>query len=102
MGVTLLRIEGFVVLTKIRQSLSQGELPAGTMLEGLVLLIAGAFLLTPGFFTDAIGFICLVPSIRQKIANSVLKKAIVTQHNKKTDARGHGKKVTLEGDYWEN
>jgi UPF0716 protein FxsA len=102
LGVTLLRIQGFLTLTKIRLSLDQGELPAATMLEGLMLLIAGALLLTPGFFTDAIGFICLVPSIRSKIANSVLKRAIVTQHNKRTQAQGHGERVTLEGEFWEH
>lgn len=102
LGVTLLRIQGFLTLSKIRQSLDQGEIPAGTMLEGLMLLIAGALLLTPGFFTDAIGFICLVPSIRSKIANSLLKRAIVTQHNRKADSQGHGERITLEGEYWEH
>ena len=102
LGVTLLRIQGFLILTKIKQSLDRGELPAATMLEGLMLLIAGALLLTPGFFTDAIGFVCLVPSIRGKIANSILKRAIVTQHNRKTTAQGHGEKITLEGEFWEN
>ena len=102
LGVTLLRIQGFITLTKIQQSLDQGELPAATMLEGLMLLIAGALLLTPGFFTDAIGFACLVPSIRSNIANSVLKRTIVKQHNKRTETRGHGERVTLEGEYWED
>ena len=64
-----------------------------------MLLIAGALLLTPGFFTDTIGFICLIPSIRSKIANSILKRAIVTQHNKRAQRRGHGEQVTLEGKY---
>jgi len=50
LGVTLLRIQGLITLTKIRQSLDRGELPAATMLEGLMLLIAGVLLLTPGFF----------------------------------------------------
>ena len=102
LGVTLLRIQGFITLTKIRQSLDSGELPAATMLEGVMLLIAGALLLTPGFFTDAIGFICLVPPIRSKIANSVLKRAIVTQHNKRAQTQGHRERVTLEGEHWEH
>lgn len=102
LGVTLLRIQGFLTLTKIRQSLDQGEIPAATMLEGLMLLIAGALLLTPGFFTDAIGFICLVPSIRSKIANSLLKRVIVTQHNRKAASQGSGERITLEGEYWEH
>ena len=102
LGVTLLRIQGFITLTKIRQSMDQGVLPASTMLEGLMLLIAGALLLTPGFFTDTIGFICLVPSIRSKIANSVLKRAIVIRHNQRNQARGQGERITLEGEFWEH
>ena len=48
------------------------------MLEGAVLLVAGALLLTPGFFTDAIGFVCLVPSLRRAMIRRVLKNAVMT------------------------
>ena len=102
LGVTLLRIQGLMTLTKIRQSLDRGELPATTLLEGLMLLIAGALLLTPGFFTDTIGFVCLVPSIRTYVANSVLKRVVIAQHNRRTDSQGHGERITLEGEFWEN
>lgn len=102
LGVTLLRIQGFLTLANIRQSLDRGELPAAAMLEGLMLLIAGALLLTPGFFTDTVGFVCLIPSFRRKIANSVLKKIIVTQHNRRAGTHGHGERITLEGEFWEH
>jgi len=102
LGVTLLRQQGLITLAKIRQSLDRGELPAATLLEGLMLLIAGALLLTPGFLTDAIGFFCLVPSIRSKIANSALKRAVVSQHNRRTQAQGHGERITLEGEFWDH
>ena len=102
LGVTLLRIQGLMTLTKIRQSLDRGELPAATLLEGLMLLIAGALLLTPGFFTDTIGFVCLVPSIRTYVANSVLKRVVVAQHNRRAGSQGHGERITLEGEFWED
>jgi len=102
LGVTLLRQQGLITLAKIRQSLDRGELPAATLLEGLMLLIAGALLLTPGFLTDAIGFTCLVPSIRSYLANSALKKVVVTQHNRRVRTQSHGKSVTLEGEFWEH
>ena len=102
LGVTLLRIQGLMTLTKIRQSLDRGELPAATLLEGLMLLIAGAHLLTPGFFTDTIGFVCLVPSIRTHVANSVLKRVVVAHHNRRADSQGHGERITLEGEFWED
>ncbi|MGB1447780.1 MAG: FxsA family protein, partial [Arenicellales bacterium] len=48
-----------------RSATEAGELPAITIIEGLALLVAGALLLTPGFFTDAIGFVLLTPPLRQ-------------------------------------
>ena len=101
LGVTLLRIQGFMTLTKIRQNMDRGELPAEAMLEGLMLLIAGALLLTPGFFTDAIGFVCLIPSFRSKLARSVLKKVIIAQQNR-SHTQNPDQQNTLEGEYWEN
>ncbi|MEE8428494.1 MAG: FxsA family protein [Gammaproteobacteria bacterium] len=63
-GMYLLRWQGFSTLQRVRAALAQGQLPAMEMLEGIVLLIAGALLLTPGFFTDTLGFLALVPGLR--------------------------------------
>lgn len=68
LGVWLLRIQGFSTLHRVQQTAAQGGIPAIEMLEGAMLLVAGALLLTPGFFTDAIGFLCLVPPLRKTIA----------------------------------
>lgn len=76
-GVWLLRLQGFATLAKAQASLAKGEVPADTMLEGVMLFIAGALLLTPGFFTDAIGFLFLIPISRQWIARSILKNMVV-------------------------
>ena len=76
-GAYLLRQQGFATLQRARESLERGEVPAGGLLEGAILLVSGALLLTPGFFTDAIGFICLVPNARQAIAAWLLKRATV-------------------------
>lgn len=65
LGAWLLRIQGFATLNRVRSTMAQGGIPAIEMLEGAVLLVSGALLLTPGFFTDAIGFFCLVPSFRR-------------------------------------
>jgi len=61
LGVALLRWQGLVTLTRMQAAMARGELPAVTMIEGVFLLVAGALLLTPGFFTDAIGFALLIP-----------------------------------------
>jgi UPF0716 protein FxsA len=71
-GVTLLRIQGLATLTRGIGRLNRGELPAQEMVEGLLLAVAGALLLTPGFVTDLVGFVLLAPSGRALIAERVL------------------------------
>lgn len=63
-GVNLLRQQGLKTFTKANQRLAQGEMPASEMVEGIVLAIGGALLLTPGLVTDVIGFSCLLPGTR--------------------------------------
>lgn len=66
-GLSLLRYQGFQTLQRARQKMDSGELPAQEMAEGLFLAVGGALLLTPGFITDAIGFFCLIPGLRQGV-----------------------------------
>lgn len=76
-GVALLRIQGLSTLTRGVGRLQGGELPAREMIEGLLLAVAGALLLTPGFVTDGIGFILLTPPLRGAIAERVLARVQV-------------------------
>jgi UPF0716 protein FxsA len=96
LGAVLLRIQGITTLARVQQSLNQGKLPATDLVGGLMLLLAGALLLTPGFFTDAVGFICLIPDIRNRVANSLLQ-SVFRKHIQKHQSSP----VTLEGEYWE-
>ena len=77
-GVWLLRLQGFATLGRAQQSLARGEVPAATMIEAVMLFVAGALLLTPGFFTDTIGFLFLIPVSRQWIANKILQNVLVS------------------------
>ena len=63
-GIALLRHQGFSTLFRAQQKMSEGQIPAQEMVEGIILAIGGALLLTPGFVTDAIGFSCLLPGTR--------------------------------------
>ena len=72
LGAALVRAQGFAVFTRVQMQFARGHLPAMEMLEGLLLFVAGALLLTPGFFTDAVGFAFLVPPLRRKIIRHVL------------------------------
>ena len=72
-GVTLLRIQGPATFLRAQQRMQTGQLPAKEMIEGIFLAVGGALLLTPGFFTDAVGFCCLFPGIRDVIIMAALK-----------------------------
>ncbi len=77
-GVWLLRIQGLSTLTRAQQKLQENELPAREILEGMGLVVAGALLLTPGFFTDAVGFLLLFPPTRIWLAGRIAERMIVS------------------------
>ena len=84
LGVTLLRAQGFQTMAKFQQQVAMGELPAETMLEGVALLIGGALLLTPGFLTDTLGLLCLLPFTRRAIISALLKRLSVSIFTRST------------------
>ncbi len=73
-GWSLLKYQGIATMRRIRGELQAGRMPAAEMVGGLVLLGSGLFLLTPGFLTDAVGFLMLVPTIRQAVAKGLLRR----------------------------
>ncbi|MBK8814477.1 MAG: FxsA family protein [Methylococcaceae bacterium] len=76
-GAWLLRQQGFATFQKLQANLRQGVIPAYEMIEGPIILVGGALLLTPGFITDILGFVCLIPSLRRKIAQYVIENHFV-------------------------
>jgi UPF0716 protein FxsA len=71
LGAVLARREGLRVLAKIRERMRRGELPADSLLDGVLILIAAALLVTPGLMTDAAGFVLLVPPTRALVRGLV-------------------------------
>ena len=71
-GAILLRWQGMSTFFKFQSSLAQGQLPAEEIMESFALIIGGAFLLTPGFFTDTFGFLLLFPVTRLQIIKWIL------------------------------
>jgi UPF0716 protein FxsA len=63
-GAWMIRQQGIGVLMRAQRQLAEGVLPVMEVFEGLCLVIAGALLLTPGFFTDALGAVLLIPAVR--------------------------------------
>ena len=97
-GAALMRAQGLATLLRARSSMAKGEVPALEMLEGAVILIAGALLLTPGFITDAAGFACLVPTVRRRLILGAVK--LQPAGPRRGPARPHQGPRTLEGEYW--
>jgi UPF0716 protein FxsA len=63
-GAWLAKAQGLIVLQQIQQDMNAGRLPAPRLLDGLMIIVAGALLVTPGLITDAVGFLLLIPSVR--------------------------------------
>jgi UPF0716 protein FxsA len=79
LGAFLARRQGLQVLSRTRTELQAGQLPADSIFDGVIILIAGAFLMTPGILTDTLGFLCLIPATRRLIKKAVwsrLERAI--------------------------
>ena len=68
-GVALLRMQGLSVLMKAQETLNKGESPLNEIFSGILLALAGLFLLIPGFVTDGIGFLLFLPPLRNAIAH---------------------------------
>jgi len=75
LGTWMLRQQGLATLMKARQRMQSGQMPAQQMVEGMILLVGGALLLTPGFVTDTIGFACLIPPTRALMARYLGQRA---------------------------
>jgi len=96
LGAQLLRFQGLSTLNRVRATLERGEIPAAEMLEGAMLLVGGALLLTPGFVTDAFGFLCLIPAARRRLVVWLLERYLVSPPG--GDHGQHGPR-TLEGEF---
>ncbi len=73
-GASLVRRQGIALLFSIRREMALGNLPAPQMIDGIMVLLAGAFLITPGLITDTAGFALLLPFVRTRIRGWLRKK----------------------------
>ncbi len=80
-GAYLVKHQGFNVLYKIKTKMNEGILPTDSLLEGLLILIGGIFLATPGIITDIIGFLLIIPQSRS-IVFEYLKKWLMLKIRK--------------------
>ncbi len=76
-GINMLRVQGLATLNRANWRMQSGQIPAQEMVEGIFLAIGGALLLTPGFITDAFGFMCLIPFTRAWMAGALKSRMVV-------------------------
>ncbi len=93
-GAWLVRLQGMATVNRAREALAQNRYPADEAFDGICLVIGGFMLMTPGFFTDAIGFLLLVPPLR-RILQGFLARRVRTAASAHAQARDG----TIEGDY---
>jgi UPF0716 protein FxsA len=80
-GAALARSQGFGILARIRDELSQGQLPSDSLIEGIMILAGALLLVTPGLLTDILGFAFLIPFTRYLFKN-YLKKYLLSKIKK--------------------
>ena len=103
-GTILLRAQGLAALGDLQRQLQAGENPGATLAHGAMILIAGILLLTPGFFTDAVGLLLLTPPVRTAAIRYAARRFTVVQAAAAGPAtgapdRGMGRSTTVDGEY---
>lgn len=99
LGALLMRLQGLAVMSRVQRMAQQGEPPTAPMLEGLVILLSGAMLLLPGFFTDVLGLLGLLPPLRHALVAVLLRRVFPGPRPPRgPGAAGRGP-ATLEGEY---
>lgn len=79
LGAKYVRQQGLATLQSVQTKMAKGEMPSSEIVTGLMLLVAGVLLVTPGFVTDIFGLLLLVPTVRQALASSVQKHIKTSQ-----------------------
>ncbi len=99
LGGLLVRMQGFSTALRVRESMERGEVPAVEMLEGALLLVSGFLLLLPGFFTDLIGFLLLIPPLRQWGLLKFLRRMEIIHPQPGNRPGQQGQPRVIEGEY---
>jgi UPF0716 protein FxsA len=99
-------------MAKAQQSIAEGRTPAVEMFEGVVILVSGVLLLTPGFITDILGLLGLMPWSRSYFINHFLEKnaervfskknSVFINRGESSETKKTNKDETIEGEFWED
>lgn len=104
-GTVLVRSEGLAALANIQKSLERLDDPATPLAHGAMILVSGVLLLTPGFFTDAIGFALLIPAVRDRVIAALRARMTVHAAHMRTgvhDGAAHRREPgVIDGEFHE-
>lgn len=84
-GLSLLKRQGLATILSARRKMDQGAIPASELVNGVMIAVGGALLLTPGFVTDTFGFLLLIPQTRQWVLFRLIDR--------------YRDKIIIEGEY---
>ncbi len=109
-GTWLVRQQGLAVLSKVQNSMNEMNDPTEPLAHGAMILFSGALLLTPGFFTDTVGFLLLVPKVREAMFRWIRSRMVVQSsasfHSAQfrsgpQNGRNPGPKDVIDGEFQE-
>lgn len=99
LGAMMVRSQGAMVMGQVRKSFETVQDPSEPLAHGAMILFSGALLLTPGFFTDAVGFALLIPAVRAAVFQAVRKRIKVQQFG--MSSAQPQRSDTIDGDFEE-
>lgn len=100
LGTWLVRNQGFMAMNKLKSSFSELRDPTEPLVDGAMILFSGALLLTPGFFTDAVGFLLLVPAFRTAVYKAIRARMTVQTFDTRPRQQPSGGDI-IDGEYSE-
>ncbi|NCY15614.1 MAG: FxsA family protein [Actinobacteria bacterium] len=95
-GAWLVKREGVAVLRRLRNSLATGEMPTNSLVDGGLIVIAGALCIVPGFVSDCIGLLLLVPPVRTPVRRRLIARWSLRSTSRPTRRSGGGSIIEVE------
>lgn len=87
LGAVLLRVQGFGLLARVRQTVEDGGVPGREVVHGFMILVAGILLVAPGFVTDTLGLLLFIPAVRDIAWNFLRRRVIIVGQGQGFEAR---------------
>lgn len=101
LGAWLVRSQGLAELQKLRSSFQDLRDPSEPLAHGAMILFSGALLLTPGFFTDAVGFALLVPAVRARLFTAIRSRITVVNFDQDFSRHRPADDSVIDGEFTE-